>query len=171
MTWSMSPPCVESCSAPRVAIMRWIGTATETIVSPSSLMRTADCVLPCNAASISGMDLPSTSQRLAAMRRVGPGEQAAQEIRRADRRGRDRSPRRAGRSADGAARGKRARIEQKAAVAVEDAGAGVGRRHEPVQHRPDALGIDRELDRVVVALAAAGALARARAAAACPGRP
>ena len=37
---SMSAPCVESISAPRTARKRCTGTATETITSPRSLMRT-----------------------------------------------------------------------------------------------------------------------------------
>ena len=40
MIASMSPPWVDSSSTPRTARKRWIGTATETIVSPCSLMRT-----------------------------------------------------------------------------------------------------------------------------------
>ena len=54
----MSPPWVESSSTPRVAIMCWIGTPTETIVSPRWLMRTRDCVLPSSAPATSGMVWP-----------------------------------------------------------------------------------------------------------------
>ena len=42
-------------------------------------------------------------------------------------------------------------FEQHVAGRIEDAGAGVGRRDEAMQHRADALGIDREHQRIVLA--------------------
>ena len=54
MILSMSPPCVDSSSAPRTARKRWIGTATETIVSPFALTRTTDFAAPVSAWPTSG---------------------------------------------------------------------------------------------------------------------
>ncbi len=51
--------------------MYWIGTATETMVSPSLLIRAADCVCPFSAAATSGTDFPSTSQGSLARGRDG----------------------------------------------------------------------------------------------------
>ncbi len=46
---SMSAPCVDSISAPRTARKRCTGTATETITSPRSLMRTMLDLKPLSA--------------------------------------------------------------------------------------------------------------------------
>ena len=51
---SMSPPWVDSISTPSTALKRWIGTATETICSPCSLMRTTVDGLPVSALMTSG---------------------------------------------------------------------------------------------------------------------
>ena len=55
---SMSPPCVDSSSAPRTTRSRWIGTAMETMVSPRPLTRTMDSVPPVSASATSGNALP-----------------------------------------------------------------------------------------------------------------
>ena len=47
--WSMSPPCVDSSSAPRTARKRCTGTATETMTSPRSLTRTMLAFWPASA--------------------------------------------------------------------------------------------------------------------------
>ena len=44
------------------------------------------------------------------------------------------------------------RVEQQQPIAVVDARACMGRRHQTVQHRPDPLWIDREFDRILVVL-------------------
>ena len=53
-----------------------------------------------------------------------------------------------------------AAVDQQHAVAIVDAGAGLGRRNQPPQHRRHALGIDREVDAVERVLGRAVALAR-----------
>ena len=66
---SMSPPCVESSRAPRIALpARWIGAATETIVSSAEPGPTADSVRPASAAATSGIDLPLVAHSSAARR-------------------------------------------------------------------------------------------------------
>ena len=69
ITESMSPPRVERSNAPRIAPpARWIGAATETIVSSAASTRTADSVRPANAAATSGIDLPLVAHSSAARR-------------------------------------------------------------------------------------------------------
>ena len=159
----MSPPWVESSSAPRVAIKRWIGTATETIVSPSALTRTTDCGLALQRGGDfrHRLAVGRPSGRRPLRRRRRQRRSCAHRRQRSDPKPR-RSVRRVGqiRADERAARRERARIEQELAVAVVDARARARRRDEPVQHRADALGIDRELDRVLVARRRRDAFAR-----------
>ena len=157
ITRSMSPPCVESCSAPRVAIMCWIGTATETIVSPSSLIRTADFGLALQRLGDLGHRLAVDEPRVVAARRIRRrGEEIATERRST----RSKTPLALGRIGQigahhRAVRRKRARVEQEPAVAVVDARARMRRRDEAVEHRSDAFGIDGELDGLLVAFGGA----------------
>ena len=51
---SISPPSVESSSAPRTARKRWIGTETSTMISPRSLTRTELDFRPLSACTTSG---------------------------------------------------------------------------------------------------------------------
>ena len=54
MILSMSPPWVDMSSTPRTTRKRWIGTATETMVSPFVLTRTMEEGAPLRAPSTSG---------------------------------------------------------------------------------------------------------------------
>ena len=54
MILSMSPPCVDMSKTPRTTRNRWIGTATETMVSPFVLTRTIEEEAPLKASSTSG---------------------------------------------------------------------------------------------------------------------
>jgi hypothetical protein len=58
MMESMSPPWVDNRSAPRTVRWRWIGTATETMVSPAALTRTMLPMVPESARATSGRLLP-----------------------------------------------------------------------------------------------------------------
>ena len=142
---SMSPPWVDSSSAPRTARKRCTGTATETMTSPRSLMRTM-------------LDL-APMQRAAPPRRSPCRSAGRARDRAADRRGRasvrNGVPARARSSSGclrsaaagrGAARRRELRLSRmRIAVAVVDARARLGRRDQPAQHRRDALRIDRRI--------------------------
>ena len=125
---------------------------------------------PFSAAATSGTDFPSTTQGFS-----GRGaEGVAKKLRTAPTRRSSEAAALGGIGQIGAdhrpVRRERARVQQQPAVAVVDARARVGRRDEAVKHRPDPLGIDGELDRLLVALARARPSGPARAAEVCPDR-
>ena len=76
MMASMSPPWVESRSAPRMARNRSIGTATETIVSPFLLTRTTVLGLPLEGLGDLGNGAGAIGRRIVQHRQVGVAEAA-----------------------------------------------------------------------------------------------
>ena len=147
MILSMSPPCVDRSSVPRTERKRWIGTATETMVSPSGFWRTTLARTPVSACWTSGKVRPfagpiSSNGRPVlreALADAVPGPLDEGIVLVADRRKVE--------AQDVAARIERARIEQQAALAVVDARPSARRRHEAAQQRRDPFRVDRELDR------------------------
>ena len=147
MMVSMSPPCVDSSSTPWTERRRWIGTATETMVSPRALVRTSLERSPAKARWTSGRDLPLAGPDLVEDEPFLGAEQRPQAVP---------APldegellvrnRRQVHAQDVAARIEGAGIEQQRALAVVDARAGLGRRHQPPQQRRDPLRIDREFE-------------------------
>jgi len=57
-TVSISPPLVDSTSAPSTARKRWMGTATDTMISLRSLTLTTLTEAPLREAVTSGKSLP-----------------------------------------------------------------------------------------------------------------
>ena len=167
----MSPPWVESCSAP----------ARRHHVLDRHRDRNDGLALVVDPHGRLGLALRARRRPRASSCRRRPARRRRDAAATARRKG-ERSPRRPperGPSTlagigqigadDRAARRERARIEQQPAVAIVDPRARVGRRDEPVQHRADAFGIDGELDRVRRRSAGARRSGLARAAAASPG--
>ncbi len=161
MTESMSPPWVESSSAPRI-VRRSLDRHAD---RDDRLARRVDAN---GRFGLSRQRVGDFRQRLAVgypivadapllgrregMARFGPQPPP---------------PRRAARSRSRrfgakrrAARRKGLRIEQQQAVAIVDARARARRRHQAMEHRADAFGVDRELDRILVARRRRGVLAR-----------
>ena len=151
MTLSMSPPCVDRTSAPLTTLVRWIGTATETIVSPKAFTRTIDEILPDKASAISGRDLPFVTQ-LPGPRGGFAGEKKRWTAFHARWIHDVSSPR----ASEASLRGAGVRelrvceFEQKHAVAIVYSTARMRRSHQAMENWADPLGIDRKGDRVFV---------------------
>ena len=144
---SMSAPCVDSISAPRTARKRCTGTATETITSPRSLTRTMLACRPLSACVDFRIALAVFGAELLVERQIAAAEPAAHGDEAALHQARLFGIRRRQVEAQHvAAAVEIAAVEDQHAVAVVDARARLGRRHQAAQHRRDALGIDGEFD-------------------------
>ena len=144
---SMSAPCVDSISAPRTARKRCTGTATETITSPRSLMRTMLACWPLSACADFRIALAVLRAELLVDRQVAAPEPAPHRDEAALHQARlFRGRRRQVEAQHVAAAVEIAAVEDQHAVAVVDARARLGRRDQAAQHRRDALGIDRKFD-------------------------
>ena len=143
----MSPPCVDRTSAPRTTLVRWIGTATETIVSPKALTRTIDD-------DLAGKRIGDLRQRLAVGHPIRRDRAAALPAKRSDgphsrpagamtcpRPGRPQH-----RSAGPASASSGSASSSKSAPSRSYMRrARMGRRHQAMENWADPLGIDRKL--------------------------
>ena len=146
--WLMSPPCVDSSSAPRTARKRCTGTATETMTSPA--IGDAHQVGALRAGQRLrdlGIVLAGFRTELVVARKIAAAEPhfhgvpaALEEVRLLLVRRRQVEAQHLAGNVEVAA------VENEIAVAVVDARARLGRRDQPAQDRRDALGIDRELE-------------------------
>ena len=158
---SMSPPWVDSRSTPRTVRKRWIGTPTETMVSPARFSATELEIAPESAVVTSRPTLPGVPASSSVPRTSGLTSQPVRTVHSRARkcgfasRGGGRS-----RVQDAAQPDERARVEKKRAVAVIDPGARVELRDDAAQQGRHLLGIDGELQGGGVILLAVGALAR-----------
>ena len=147
----MSRPKVESASAPLTLPRLRIGTATETMVESPLLTQEALC--PASASAICGSVLPLAGKPAVDRRGVA----ARSGLRRPQQ-----SPERVEPGFLLLIGGIRARrrqaevqglgVEQEVAVRIVDARARLRRADELMQDRADLFRIDRELDRLVIAL-------------------
>ena len=158
---SMSAPCVDSISAPRTARNRCTGTATETMTSPRSLMRTMLASWPFERLRHFGIALAVVGAEFVIKRQIAPAEPAAHGDESALEQARlFRGRRRQVETQHVAAAEQIAAVDQQHAVAVVDARARLGRRHQPPQDRRDPLRIDRKIDAVERVFVRAVAFAR-----------
>ena len=145
---SISPPCVESNSAPRMVRWRWIGTATETMVSPAGLIRTTLAACPPRDCCTSGKTRPLVGPivsirggRSVTKETAGPVPGALQKGRFGLVEGRQVEPQ------DIAARIEGARIQDEHGITVINPRAGARGRDQAPQQRGDTFRIDREFQR------------------------
>ena len=145
--WSMSSPWVESISAPWIARKRCTGTATETITSPRSLTRTMLLFWPFSAfgdlliaVAVFGPEFAIERQVAAIEPGADRDHRALDDARLLHRRRRQFEAQHVAAAVEAAA------VEDQPAIAVVDAGAGLGRRNQPPQHRRDAFRIDRKIE-------------------------
>ena len=144
---SMSAPCVDSISAPRTARKRCTGTATETMTSPRSLTRTMLACSPPSACCDLLIALAVLRSELLVERQVAAPEPAAHGDEGAlDQAGLLGIRRRQVETQHVAAAIEIAAVEDQHAVAVVNARARLGRRHQAAQHRRHPLRVDREFD-------------------------
>ena len=142
---SISAPCVDSSSAPRTVRKRWIGTATSTMTSPRSLMRTMLAFWPLSDLRDLRIALAVVAAEVVIGRQVAAPEPGAHGDEGAlDDAGLLGVGRRQVEAQHVAAAIEAAAVEDQRAVAVVDARPRLGRRDQPPQQRRDALGIDRE---------------------------